>query len=176
MYSLIFHFLLLSILFCFWYLNLIFFTQFLHNLINFRFIWYLQRNFNAMLNVINKDHNTKHTHTNYSFSYLMWIIFYFIINLFNLGIIFLHLIIFRRNFVLNDDLALDYDIGGLAVSATFLINVMVFVVLLVQVQEWKIILFCNHWYFYFYSQRPICYWVHRYFIFCFTDFFVYFLW
>ena len=37
-----------------------------------------------------------------------------------------------RNFVLNDDLALDYDIGGLAVSATFVINVAVFLVLIVQ--------------------------------------------
>jgi len=34
--------------------------------------------------------------------------------------------------VLNDDLALDYDIGGLAVSATFLINVAVFLVVLYQ--------------------------------------------
>lgn len=38
-----------------------------------------------------------------------------------------------RNFVLNDDLSLDYDIGGLAVSATFLINLMVFVILVVQI-------------------------------------------
>jgi len=37
-----------------------------------------------------------------------------------------------RNFVLNEDLALDYDIGGLAVSATFLIDVTVFSVLVVQ--------------------------------------------
>jgi len=34
-----------------------------------------------------------------------------------------------RSFVLNDDLALDYDIGGLAVSAAFVINLLVFVVL-----------------------------------------------
>lgn len=40
-----------------------------------------------------------------------------------------------RNFVLNDDLSLDYDIGGLAVSATFLINVLVFLILLVQVSR-----------------------------------------
>lgn len=38
-----------------------------------------------------------------------------------------------RSFVLNEDLALDYDIGGLAVSATFLVNISVFMVLLVQV-------------------------------------------
>lgn len=37
-----------------------------------------------------------------------------------------------RNHVLNDDLALDYDIGGLAVSATFIINVMVFLTVVVQ--------------------------------------------
>jgi hypothetical protein len=37
-----------------------------------------------------------------------------------------------RNHVLNDDLALDYDIGGLAVSATFVINVMVFLTVVVQ--------------------------------------------
>jgi len=37
-----------------------------------------------------------------------------------------------RNFVLNDDLALDYDIGGLAVSATFIINLLVFFVLMTQ--------------------------------------------
>lgn len=35
-----------------------------------------------------------------------------------------------RSFVLNDDLALDYDIGGLAVSATFVINLTTFVVLI----------------------------------------------
>lgn len=40
-----------------------------------------------------------------------------------------------RNFVLNDDLSLDYDIGGLAVSATFLINVFVFLILMSQVRE-----------------------------------------
>lgn len=39
-----------------------------------------------------------------------------------------------RNFVLNEDLALDYDIGGLAVSATFLITVGVFCIL-----AWKCI-------------------------------------
>lgn len=38
-----------------------------------------------------------------------------------------------RNFVLNDDLSLDYDMGGLAVSATFLINVVLFVTFIVQV-------------------------------------------
>lgn len=38
-----------------------------------------------------------------------------------------------RNFVLNEDLALDYDIGGLAVSATFLVDLIVFSVLAVQV-------------------------------------------
>jgi hypothetical protein len=47
-----------------------------------------------------------------------------------------------RNFVLNDDLALDYDIGGLAVSATFLINIMVFVVLLVQVRFLSFVINC----------------------------------
>eukprot|EP00602_Paraphysomonas_sp_CaronLab_P003263 CAMPEP_0185019062 /NCGR_PEP_ID=MMETSP1103-20130426/1672_1 /TAXON_ID=36769 /ORGANISM="Paraphysomonas bandaiensis, Strain Caron Lab Isolate" /LENGTH=547 /DNA_ID=CAMNT_0027549141 /DNA_START=667 /DNA_END=2310 /DNA_ORIENTATION=- len=38
-----------------------------------------------------------------------------------------------RNFVLNEDLALDYDIGGLAVSATFLITLSVFMVLAAQI-------------------------------------------
>lgn len=38
-----------------------------------------------------------------------------------------------RTFVLNDDLSLDYDMGGLAVSATFVITVLVFLILLVQV-------------------------------------------
>ncbi len=38
-----------------------------------------------------------------------------------------------RNFVLNDDLSLDYDIGGLAVSVTFLINLLLFVTLTSQV-------------------------------------------
>ena len=37
-----------------------------------------------------------------------------------------------RNFVLNDDLALDYDLGGLAVSLTFAINLTVVFVLLIQ--------------------------------------------
>ena len=37
-----------------------------------------------------------------------------------------------RSFVLNDDLAIDYDLGGLAVSATFLINIVVFFVLIAQ--------------------------------------------
>jgi hypothetical protein len=37
-----------------------------------------------------------------------------------------------RNFVLNDDLAIDYDIGGLAVSATFIINLLIFFVLVSQ--------------------------------------------
>lgn len=45
-----------------------------------------------------------------------------------------------RNFVLNDDLSLDYDIGGLAVSATFLIDVFVFFVLMIQV---KISVICS---------------------------------
>jgi hypothetical protein len=40
-----------------------------------------------------------------------------------------------RNFVLNEDLALDYDIGGLAVSATFIISVSVFCV--VGYQVWR---------------------------------------
>ena len=40
-----------------------------------------------------------------------------------------------RNFVLNEDLCLDYDIGGLAVSATFLITVGVFCVLASQVSS-----------------------------------------
>jgi len=35
-----------------------------------------------------------------------------------------------RSFVLNDDLALDYDIGGLAVSAAFVVNVCVFFALI----------------------------------------------
>jgi hypothetical protein len=38
-----------------------------------------------------------------------------------------------RNFVLNDDLSLDYDSGGLAVSATFIIDVFVFCILFSQV-------------------------------------------
>lgn len=38
-----------------------------------------------------------------------------------------------RTFVLNDDLSLDYDAGGLAVSATFVITVLVFLILLAQV-------------------------------------------
>lgn len=38
-----------------------------------------------------------------------------------------------RNFVLNEDLALDYDIGGLGVSATFVITLAVFFVLMQQV-------------------------------------------
>lgn len=37
-----------------------------------------------------------------------------------------------RNFILNDDLAVDYDTGGLAVSATFIINIMTFIVLSMQ--------------------------------------------
>jgi hypothetical protein len=37
-----------------------------------------------------------------------------------------------RNFVLNEDLALDYDIGGLAVSAMFVVNVSIFVVVVSQ--------------------------------------------
>ncbi len=37
-----------------------------------------------------------------------------------------------RNFVLNEDLALDYDIGGLAVSATFIIDVSVCCVFISQ--------------------------------------------
>ncbi len=40
-----------------------------------------------------------------------------------------------RNFVLNDDLSLDYDIGGLAVSMTFLMNVFLFLILLRQVRR-----------------------------------------
>jgi hypothetical protein len=39
-----------------------------------------------------------------------------------------------RNFVLNDDLSLDYDIGGLAVSATFLIAITLFAALISQVR------------------------------------------
>jgi hypothetical protein len=38
-----------------------------------------------------------------------------------------------RSFVLNDDLSLDYDIGGLAVSATFLIAITLFAALIAQV-------------------------------------------
>lgn len=41
-----------------------------------------------------------------------------------------------RNFVLNDDLALDYDIGGLAVSLTFILNLAVFFVLCMQIYEY----------------------------------------
>ncbi len=41
-----------------------------------------------------------------------------------------------RNFVLNDDLALDYDIGGLAVSLTFILNLAVFFVLIMQIYEY----------------------------------------
>lgn len=37
-----------------------------------------------------------------------------------------------RSFVLNDDLALDYDIGGLAVSATFIVNLLVFLTVIIQ--------------------------------------------
>lgn len=37
-----------------------------------------------------------------------------------------------RNFVLNDDLALDYDLGGLAVSLTFVINVSSVMVVIIQ--------------------------------------------
>lgn len=37
-----------------------------------------------------------------------------------------------RNFVLNDDLALDYDLGGLAVSLTFVINVCSVTVVIIQ--------------------------------------------
>jgi hypothetical protein len=40
-----------------------------------------------------------------------------------------------RNFVLNDDLSLDYDIGGLAVSATFLIAITLFAALISQVRD-----------------------------------------
>lgn len=40
-----------------------------------------------------------------------------------------------RNFVLNDDLALDYDIAGLAVSATFVLAISVSVVLIMQVSH-----------------------------------------
>jgi hypothetical protein len=38
----------------------------------------------------------------------------------------------NRNFILNEDLALDYDTAGLAVSATFAMGVFVFVILMVQ--------------------------------------------
>eukprot|EP00428_Durinskia_dybowskii_P066072 CAMPEP_0170368682 /NCGR_PEP_ID=MMETSP0117_2-20130122/7582_1 /TAXON_ID=400756 /ORGANISM="Durinskia baltica, Strain CSIRO CS-38" /LENGTH=555 /DNA_ID=CAMNT_0010623355 /DNA_START=869 /DNA_END=2536 /DNA_ORIENTATION=- len=38
-----------------------------------------------------------------------------------------------RTFVLNDDLSLDYDIGGLAVSATFLITITLFAALISQI-------------------------------------------
>ncbi len=38
-----------------------------------------------------------------------------------------------RNFVLNEDLSIDYDAGGLAVSATFLTDILVFIVLIGQV-------------------------------------------
>ena len=36
--------------------------------------------------------------------------------------------------MLNDDLALDYDIAGLAVSATFLLDIVVFGILINQVR------------------------------------------
>lgn len=53
-----------------------------------------------------------------------------------------------RNFVLNEDLCLDYDIGGLAVSATFLITVGVFCILASQVLEWDSLPWCGMiWYF-----------------------------
>ena len=39
-----------------------------------------------------------------------------------------------RNFVLNEDLSIDYDTGGLAVSATFLTDIFVFIILLGQVR------------------------------------------
>lgn len=52
-----------------------------------------------------------------------------------------------RNFVLNDDLSLDYDIGGLAVSATFLIAITLFGALISQVQGvvvWRsLVLLCG---------------------------------
>jgi hypothetical protein len=38
-----------------------------------------------------------------------------------------------RNYVLNDDLSLDYDIGGVAVSATFLMDCFIFMILMIQV-------------------------------------------
>jgi len=38
-----------------------------------------------------------------------------------------------RNFVLNDDLSIDYDSGGLAVSATFLTDIFVFIILMGQI-------------------------------------------
>lgn len=38
-----------------------------------------------------------------------------------------------RNYVLNDDLSLDYDIGGVAVSATFLMDCFIFMILIIQV-------------------------------------------
>jgi hypothetical protein len=41
-----------------------------------------------------------------------------------------------RSFVLNDDLALDYDIGGLAVSLTFILDLLVFFVLCTQIYEY----------------------------------------
>lgn len=44
-----------------------------------------------------------------------------------------------RNFVLNEDLALDYDIGGLAVSATFLVDLVVFSVIVIQVPRYTIL-------------------------------------
>ncbi len=40
-----------------------------------------------------------------------------------------------RNFVLNEDLALDYDIGGLAVSATFVLDLLSACVLAVQIHR-----------------------------------------
>lgn len=39
-----------------------------------------------------------------------------------------------RNYVLNDDLSLDYDIGGIAVSATFIMNCFLFMILIIQVK------------------------------------------
>lgn len=40
---------------------------------------------------------------------------------------------FLRSFVLREDLSLDYDVGGLGVSATFLIVLVSFVVAIAQV-------------------------------------------
>ena len=41
-----------------------------------------------------------------------------------------------RNFVLNDDLAMDYDIGGLAVSLSFFINITTFAIMITQLWEY----------------------------------------
>ena len=48
-----------------------------------------------------------------------------------------------RNFVLNDDLSVDYDMGGLGVSATFLISIIIFMIFLTQVKCTPIVVHTN---------------------------------